>query len=152
MNFVIEGTPKGKGRPRFSRHNGYVKTYTPLETLDYEQQVRIAYQFAEGKYYAECPLKMSVVAFFEPPKSVSKKKKQMMLDGLILPTKKPDVDNIIKVILDGLNGIAFHDDVQVVELTVNKKYSERPRTEICIDTYFDADRNKADINTEDLPF
>lgn len=135
MKFVIEGKPYGKGRPRFSRFNGFVKTYTPQETLDYEQQVRMAYQFADGEYHAESPLKMIVEAYFEPPKSTSKKKRAMMLEDMISPTKKPDCDNIVKAILDGLNGVAFHDDVQVVEMIVRKKYSERPRTEVEILKY-----------------
>ena len=57
-----------------------------------------------------------VTAFFEPPKSISKKKRAEMLEGKIWPAKKPDSDNIAKVVLDALNGIAYHDDTQIIKL------------------------------------
>ena len=52
--------------------------------------------------------------------------------GLISPTKKPDLDNIAKAILDSLNGIAYKDDSQIVSLLISKKYSDRPRVEIAL--------------------
>lgn len=56
-----------------------------------------------------------------------------MLDGELLPSKKPDIDNIVKAVLDALNKVAYRDDTQVVELQVRKQYSERPRLEICLE-------------------
>ena len=66
----------------------------------------------------------NILAFFEPPKSISKKKREDMLTGKIWPAKKPDSDNIAKVVLDALNGIAYHDDTQIIKLSVTKAYKE----------------------------
>ncbi len=55
-----------------------------------------------------------------------------MLGGKILPAKKPDIDNVVKAVLDALNGVAYRDDTQVIELHVRKSYSEKPRVEVCI--------------------
>ena len=60
-------------------------------------------------------------------------KKTAMLSGELLPTKKPDIDNIVKAVLDALNEVAYRDDTQVVELQVRKQDSERPRLEICLE-------------------
>ena len=60
------------------------------------------------------------------------KKRQQMLAGLIRPTKKPDLDNVIKSILDALNKVAYHDDTQIVSLSMEKFYSDSPRVEVTI--------------------
>ena len=65
-----------------------------------------------------------ITASFLPPKSASKRKKVEMLEGKIYPTKKPDIDNILKVVLDALNGLAYRDDSQVISCTVLKTYGE----------------------------
>lgn len=76
------------------------------------------------------PLSVSITAFYEVPKSYSKKKKQEMLDGQLYPTKKPDIDNIAKCVLDALNKLAYRDDTQVVKLHMEKHYAEIPRVEV----------------------
>lgn len=128
---TIPGEPKGKGRPRFGRKGDYVRTYTPADTVKYEN-------FIKACFFTTCPgvpptdneIEVNIMAYFGIPKSTSKKKTALMLNGFINPTKKPDADNIAKIILDSLNGIAFHDDSQVVKLTVEKKYSNNPRVEL----------------------
>ena len=77
-------------------------------------------------------LDLRVFAYYAIPKSTSKKKRKLMLDKVIRPTKKPDMDNIIKIIADSLNKIAYHDDAQIVDTMVRKFYSENPRVEISI--------------------
>jgi len=72
----------------------------------------------------EAPIKVTVEVIKEPPKSWSKKKKQEAIDGQILAAVKPDIDNYCKAILDGMNGVAFKDDNQIVELNLLKKYGE----------------------------
>lgn len=69
------------------------------------------------------------------PKSTPKKKKAMMLDGKIQPTKKPDLDNIAKIISDALNGIAYNDDKQIVHLKVTKKYNKTPHVKVNINIH-----------------
>ena len=131
FNFEIPGDPKGKGRPRFTR-NG--RTFTPAETVRYESLVRTC--FTQKYYGAETipqkvPTEVSITAFYSIPK-VSKQKQALMESNTELPTKKPDIDNLAKIILDALNGIAYHDDAQIVRLTVQKSYSREPRVAVKI--------------------
>lgn len=133
--FVVPGEVVGKGRPRFSTVNGYGRAYTPKKTLSYEKSVRAAYleEYPTGllTWQDKEPLEMIVNAYFEIPKSASKKAKQKMLLEQF-PTKKPDADNIIKSIADALNGIAYADDSQIVQATVNKWWAEESKAEIII--------------------
>lgn len=131
-DFEIEGKPVGKGRPRFRRMGNFVQTYTPTATADYEKLVRLRFQNAGGAI-TDKPVKIEIVAFFAPPKSVRKKQRQEMLANLILPTKKPDCDNIAKIILDALNKIAYVDDSQVIELVVKKRYSAETKVTVHIE-------------------
>lgn len=132
VNFVIQGKVQAKQRPRFNRYSG--KTYTPNETIAYENWVKTCYlEKYKDKELMEKPLKVTIKAYFEIPKSTSKKRKQQMMDNEILPMVKPDTDNIAKGVLDSLNGIAYKDDKQVVELIVNKFYSNTPYVSVMIE-------------------
>lgn len=119
----------GKQRPRFG--NG--RTYTPKKTVDYEKAVKKAFSEIYDGQQLDGAIRMYVKAFFSIPKSTSKKNRQLMIDGDIRPTKKPDIDNIWKIVADALNEIAYHDDAYVVSATCDKFYSEEPRIEITID-------------------
>ena len=133
MKFTIPGVPVGKGRPKFSTFNGQAVAYTPEKTVNYENLVKLSFQASgEKPFDRETQLKAIILAYFPIPKSTSKKKREKMQTDLILPTKKPDTDNIAKAILDALNGVAYYDDAQVVELHVVKKYSDEPRAEVMI--------------------
>ena len=127
--FNIPGKIQAKQRPRF---NGRF-AYTPKETVNYENWVKACYL---EKYRNEKPfekaLEVNIIAFFEIPKSVSKKKKGQMLNNEIYPTIKSDTDNIAKSILDSLNKIAYLDDKQVVDLRVRKQYAEVPSVSVWI--------------------
>ena len=127
--FSVKGEPKGKGRPRFS--NGHV--YTPKETADYERLVALSYRNSARGYKFTSPVRVTVKVFCKPPKSKSKKVEEDMLSGHILPTKKPDVDNIVKIILDGLNKVAWEDDTQVTDLMITKRYGEDPFVAVIIE-------------------
>ena len=122
--FVIDGKIKGKGRPRFTK---YGHTYTPEGTVSYENLIKLQFGISCGKWYSEMPLKMKITAIHGVTKSTSKKNRLLMLQDIIKPTKKPDADNIIKVICDALNGIAYKDDTQIVDLTMKKIYGEPER-------------------------
>ena len=80
----------------------------------------------------EGPCCLSIDAYFEVPKSKSKKFREAALSGLEYPTKKPDIDNIIKAIQDALNGLAYKDDALIVRLHTVKLYSEIPRVEVSL--------------------
>ena len=122
-DFEVEGKPTGKGRPRFKRVGNFVQTYTPANTAEYEKLVRLRFQNAGG-VITDKPVRIKIVACFAPPKSTRKRDKAEMLANRILPERKPDVDNVAKIVLDALNKIAYKDDAQVVELSVKKLYSE----------------------------
>ena len=122
--FEIEGKIKGKGRPRFTKFGNFVKTYTPTDTASYENLIKVQFRITCGKWYSELPLKMKITAIHGIVKSATKKDRAKMLSGELYPTKKPDADNITKIICDALNGIAYKDDTQVVDLEVKKIYGE----------------------------
>lgn len=125
ITFFVDGAPKGKGRPRFSRG----RAYTPRETVEYEKHIASHY---DGDMLSE-PLFVDITAYFSIPKSYTKNQKKAIKNGDLTPTKKPDCDNIAKVVLDALNGVAYEDDRQVIDLTVAKKYSiDREGLEITI--------------------
>ena len=130
--FQIPGDPVAKGRPRFSRKTG--RTWTPEKTARYENLVSLSFtdtypnQFPTGE-----PIRLTVIAYFSPPKSTSKKRLAGMLSNLIHHTKRPDIDNILKSVMDGLNKVAFMDDSQIWSMCVEKRYSEHPRVEVIIE-------------------
>ncbi len=129
----MQGKPKGKQRPRVCRINGRSITYTPKQTVDYENQIRSIYsKVSNFKFERHVPLEVAILALFIPPKSVSQKVRALMLNGEIPPTKRPDADNIIKVVLDALNGVAFHDDGQVCKIYCEKIYAETPEIRVLI--------------------
>lgn len=131
--FTVPGAPKGKGRPRFARSGNRIVTYTPPDTVAYENAVKaIALQVMRGRDRILGACKIYVTAFFPIPKSWSASKKQLAISGKIRPTKKPDLDNILKIICDPLKGIVWQDDDQVVGDDTNKWYGEEPRVEVMI--------------------
>lgn len=137
MIFTIPGEPQGKKRPRYSRRSRTM--YTPSETVNYEGIVKTMYHAQGGRKVdgtkkvidtkgkqRECqiPIKVEIWAFMKPPVGVPMWKRAMMILNYILPTKKPDIDNIGKIILDGLNKVAWHDDSVVTDLIIHKRYDE----------------------------
>lgn len=134
IEFSIPGTPFGKQRPKFSRAGRYVKTYTPDETVRYENLVKLMYQqAADGRRFEDgTMLDMRIIAYYGIPRSTSKKRRKAMLEHRIRPTKKPDLDNIAKVICDSLNLVAYHDDSAIVDTQIRKFYSEDPRVDVII--------------------
>lgn len=132
VSFVVHGEPLGKGRPKFDTRGPYVRAVTPQKTVNYETRVMMEYQAQCGGafFHRNEALGMRITAYKQIPKSTSKKRMLQMLEGLIRPGKKPDWDNIGKIVCDALNGIAFQDDSQIVSGTTIKKYSEQPRVEV----------------------
>ena len=134
VKFAVLGEPAGKGRPRFRSVGPYVKTYTPEKTVSYENLVKLEYrrQCNDFKFEDGVPLDLRITAYYSIPKSTSKKKRVLMEQFKIRPMKKPDNDNIVKVVQDALNLVAYHDDVQVVDCQLRKFYSENPRVVVTI--------------------
>ena len=123
-----------KQRPRTVRAGSFTRTYTPKETVQYENLVKFSYmEAANGKAFPdEAMLDVRILAYYGIPKSTSKKKRTEMLGRSIRPTKKPDADNVAKAVADSLNGVAYRDDTQIVDMQVRKFYSENPRVEVII--------------------
>ena len=119
--FEINEKPIGKERPRVNTMTGRI--YTPTKTSSFEEKVKWAFKrkYNIATELSTKPFKAKITAIFEPPKSLSKKKKEELLFKVDY-TKKPDVDNIAKIILDSLNGLAYKDDSQVSVLLVLKDY------------------------------
>nr|DAF04112.1 MAG TPA: Endodeoxyribonuclease RusA [Caudoviricetes sp.] len=113
VSFDVWGKVRGKGRPRFTR-GGHA--YTPKATRDYEAAIREAYMNAPRKPREPFsgPIAVSILTYRQLPKSTPK---SVFSEP---DTHKPDIDNVAKVILDALNGVAWEDDAQVVSLTVSK--------------------------------
>lgn len=128
--FVVMGEPKGKARARVTRFG----TYTPEATVMYENLVKVEYRRQCGDYRFDdnLPLKLIVLAEFGMPAGMSKAKRLQVADGTLRPTKRPDWDNIGKIVSDALNKIAYRDDSQVVECTVSKHYSDHPKITVII--------------------
>lgn len=131
--FSIPGPPQGKARPRVVRaKSGASLTYTPDKTVAYEELVRIRFKAAAHgfRFPDNAQVGIQIVARYPIPKSKSKKVKAAMLAGQMDPTKKPDCDNIVKIICDALNGLAYKDDAQVTRVQIRKKYADVPRTDV----------------------
>lgn len=130
IEFTIPGDPRGKARPRVVRlKNGASMSYTPDKTVEYEELIRQRFRqqwpSTELPFPYKTPVCVMITACFGIPKSTSKKARTAMLSGQTYPTKKPDVDNVVKIVLDALNGFAWHDDAQVIDLHISKTYTER---------------------------
>lgn len=116
--FKMPGKPKGKARPRFARGHAY----TPSETKAYESMIGYSYKKSGGKMI-DGGVAIEIEAVYQVPASWTKAKKWEAINGDKQPTVKPDIDNIVKIIMDGLNGVAYKDDSQVVDVKATKAYS-----------------------------
>lgn len=139
VTFHVQGKPQGKARARTVRnkHTGNTVSYTPDKDVLYENLIKDRYLNQCGGMYLErgIPVTLRIVARFLPPKSTSKKRQREMLEGRELPLKKPDMDNIVKVVADALNGVAYHDDTQIVYVAAKKCYSAMEGLDITVEEY-----------------
>lgn len=132
--FEVPGKIVGKERPRVNMYTGRV--YTPGKTKDYEFLIQQYFKMKYPRYeMLEGRLSINIIAYLKIPKSTSKAKVEEMLENKISPTKKPDIDNIIKIVLDALNKMAFRDDSQVTKIEVEKIYGPVEKIKVKIDTY-----------------
>lgn len=134
--FTINGQPVGKGRPKFSgRYSNTRHAYTPRKTREYEENVKAVFlsRFGVLPFGEDARLRIEVHAWYQIPKSKPKQVKENMRLEIIRPTVKPDLDNVIKIIMDALNGVAYPDDKQVVEMLAIKRYSDDPCVTVLIE-------------------
>lgn len=125
IHFTVPGMPFGKQRPR---HTKYGHDYTPKETVAYEKLAEQCFLTAVGCGFVplQGALRIKIFAGYPIPKSTSKKQRALMLENKVLPTKKPDWDNVGKIICDALNGVAYKDDAQITKSEVDKRYIDGP--------------------------
>ncbi|MCI8965030.1 MAG: RusA family crossover junction endodeoxyribonuclease [Clostridia bacterium] len=132
--FEVLGPITGKGRPRLNTYTNRV--YTPSKTKDYEDLVKQYFILKYPRYVQfEKRIYVEIVAQFKIPKATNKLDTEKMIKGEISPTKKPDIDNIVKIILDALNKLAFKDDNQITKLSVDKIYGKEDKVYIKIAEY-----------------
>ncbi|WP_102411379.1 RusA family crossover junction endodeoxyribonuclease [Beduinella massiliensis] len=125
QKIIVPGRPCGKGRPRFDTRSGHA--YTPDATRKAEESVKsLAGHIKPVERYA----RIKVTAWHGIPSGTSNAVRMQMISGDIRPAVKPDADNILKLVLDALNGIAYADDRQIVEASIEKWYALTPRVEI----------------------
>ena len=132
INFSVLGEPFAKQRPRAARKGSFITIYTPRETKMYEEKVMKAYNQIYRGIQLDGPLTVLIEGVFSVPKSSSKKVRDKMLSGEIPHVKKPDCDNMGKVCLDALNGVAYPDDAIINQLHVSKRYGKTARVDITI--------------------
>lgn len=130
VSFTIDGEPVGKARPRMNTRTG--RAYTPDKTRIYEEYTKMLYK-SKVKHYFEGYVRLTIKAFYGIARSDSKKIKEQKVNNTLRPSKKPDIDNVIKLIADSLNEIAYKDDTQIVEIEAMKYYSDNPRVEVTIE-------------------
>lgn len=131
VEFEIPGTPIGKGRPQFTTRGGYAKAYTPKKTREYETLIKRSY-LKVSRYKSDKSVRVIVNAQVIPPKSKTKKFKTSALLMLFHPTTKPDIDNILKCVLDALNDVAYKDDNQVTEIMAKKSYAQESKVIVTV--------------------
>lgn len=150
VTFLVPGQPVGKGRPRSvtrkrrDKVTGKMGTYlahiTPEKTERYEESVQAAARLAmTGRALITGPVMVELDITVQVPQSWSKKRKSQALAGQIFPTTKPDKDNVIKAIYDGINGIVWKDDVQAVDGHQRKRYGDVPGVRVRVVPLMDAD-------------
>lgn len=125
VRFIIPGKPQGKARPRLGKYC----TYTPQKTVDYEKLIKSIYE-SEGLPKLFGAIRAEIEVVYDIPKSTTKKAAAGMLAGELYPAKKPDIDNILKIVFDALNGIAYKDDNHIVEVLCRKRYGLQPYVEV----------------------
>ena len=135
----IPGEPQGKARPRATMVGGHARVYTPSKTANYENLVRMAYaEQNPGALPSSGPIRITIRFLFAPPKAAywpkNSKHNGELKEGWEgkRHVSKPDIDNLVKSVLDGLNGIAFKDDSQIWRVTASKSYSEKPHVTVLI--------------------
>ncbi len=138
VRFTVPGEPKGKARPRIFQNSktGKSQALTPKGTVNYENLVKWTYQNTLEAVKLEGEIEATITAMYPIPKAMTKKNRKLIEEGKLHPTKKPDLDNVAKLVLDSLNTIAYQDDSQIVRLVVEKHYSDNPRVEIRLEEVY----------------
>lgn len=133
--FHVPGIPVAKGRARITTRGGKVRSFTPPKTVAFEGMVALAAQRAmEGADPLQGPVSLTLFVELPVPQSWSLKKKARALAGEVQPCGRPDLDNYVKAISDGGNGIVWNDDAQITMLLATKRYALQPGVNVEVQT------------------
>ncbi|MCC3668057.1 RusA family crossover junction endodeoxyribonuclease [Terrisporobacter mayombei] len=136
VKFKIPTIPVAKQRPRLGKNRSI---YTPTKTKVFEEICRLAY--GNRFYFEDKYIYVKILFKFEVPSSYSKKKKEQALEGKIKPTKA-DIDNYIKSVLDGLNGVAWRDDRYISSIYAEKIFADKSEIIVEIENVEQGDDNE----------
>lgn len=126
-SFIIPGVPVAKGRPRLSARHGIARAYTPDKTRRFEAQIGDAARAAVGPCDPYSGAVELEAHFSLPiPKSWPKRDRIAAIEGALYPQGTPDLDNYLKALADGMNGIVYADDCQIVSCRMTKRYGDDP--------------------------
>jgi Holliday junction resolvase RusA-like endonuclease len=127
ITFHVPGVPVAKGRARITTRGGKVRSFTPPKTVAFESLVALAAERAmAGDDPLSGPVHLSLYVELPIPQSWSLKKKRAALNGEVQPCGRPDLDNYVKSVSDGGNGIVWADDSQITLLNASKRYAPQP--------------------------
>ena len=131
----IPGNPIPKKRHRTVRnkHTGIVNSYDPQR--EEKEAYGLIIEASKPICYENEPIALKLYFLLPIPKSFSKKQTEQAIDWELMPSKRPDLDNYIKFIMDCCNGILYKDDSQVVFIESVKAYSTEPHTQIKVWPY-----------------
>ncbi len=129
---ILPVIPSGQQRPRFTSRGKFGHAYKSKTQKQHEKELDFYIRQHRPDEPLTGPLEVKIDAYLPVPQSWPKWKKAAALSGEIRPEKKPDIDNIIKGLLDCSNEILFEDDRQVVSIMARKFYSMDPRVEMGI--------------------
>ena len=136
--------PKPKERPRAAIIAGRARIFTPKTTEAYEKEIRAAWIRNNGNKPEEGPLRVRIYFGLPIPKSATKANRALMVLRKVFPTKRPDLDNLCKAVLDALNGVAYQDDSQIVTMATRKNYAEVPYVKVILND----EKPKEEVDTD----
>lgn len=122
--FEIAGIPVPQKQTRFIRRTGIAYNPSSKDIQQFQWQIR---PYAP-KDPLSGPIEMHLTFYLPVPQSTTRIKRIQMLNEVILPTKKPDFDNLAYLVTNALKGIVYCDDSQVTDCIIRKRYSDKPRT------------------------
>ena len=128
VKFHINTRPTPKQRPRLGKGG---KVYTPNSTKVFEQICKLSY--GNRYYFDKEYISIKIVFKFKVPKSYSKKKYSEAIEGKIRPSTN-DIDNLLKSVLDGLNGKAWKDDRYIYRIEAEKIFADKDCIEVVIES------------------
>lgn len=132
VEIVLAGSPVAFARVRIGAKTG--RMFEPAKQQEYKAALRLAAADAMSAHHTMVgAVEMVLSSYFPIPPSWTKKQRVAAMAGGVLPKGRPDLDNIVKLAKDALNGVVYYDDAQIVSLRAIKRYDEKPRLEIRVE-------------------